>query len=1233
MISLLKSLIHCSVIILFLVNGLIAYANEPAHCTTLFNQANELYKSGNFTEAQPLYQQLLNYSRRENACADEITDQALGFLFNISFKPIIAEPNEQSDCTTLLNQAFVQRKQGHFTKTLQLYQQVLDSSLETGCPTEVEAAAWGSLFFMGVFCENQQRFAKAKEIYQTTLQRMEKLYGAKHKVLNLILPRLASVYFTQANYAEAKKLWQRSLSFYKTGRNNKLHIANTLKSLANIEFELANYVSARKQYQRVLEIYAELGDIESDNAASLLHQLGMVEEELGDYGLAKSLYQYALNIFETAYQLNHEGAIAPLNSLAGIHHILGEYSEAKSLYLKALAIAEQRLSKKDSQPKSSLSLGDFSSKSLSKILNSSTEHTDVAATLNNLAGLYYTLEDYSHAESLYKKALAIYENIYESGHPHVASIQSSLAELYRTLEDYTHAESLYKKALAIYENTYGTEHPYMASTQISLAGLYLIIEDYARAEQLLQQALDIYKNVYGSQQHPNVASALRHLAGLYYYLNDCVQAKPLYNSVLGILTQTYGPKHPDIAKTYHNLALCESFDEDYEKANEYFQRALNIYKTVYGTKHSYIATTQSALGSVSEAQGDYEKAMQFYREALTIFEKNDGVEHSRVVGPLLHLTLLELLADKIDVANAESLLQRALFIAIQSGQPSLIGKALFSWGVLLSKQQNPAAILFAKQSLNVLQSIRGRIRPLDRIFQHSFIQNKANLYEYAAMFLIEQDRLPEALQVLEMYKEEEYFDFTQRNPANDRRTTQASYTDLENYWVARYTQLSQQLAKLGLKKRELERQAKRGDRIEAGHLAKLEKEISEIKQTFSAFLEELKTAFKQAEPEQITKTPLEAQNYFNGLQSTLRELGSNAVLVHYLITENQLYILLSTSDANKPIIYQKTDRSKTQIEREVRKFRRNITRSKYSPIETAEEKAKSIAKFQTKAQTIYNWLIKPIEKRLAKAQAKTLMVSLDGKLRYLPMAALYDGKQYLVERYAIVRYTQVAKNILQWQPKPISQWRAVGLGMSLEAKVEGEEFEPLTQAKTELEQIIRQDETDLDGVLPGKIYLNDKFTAQTMQQVLTKNYSLLHIASHFKLKNSNTDLSSYLLLGDRTALTLAEIRKKYNFDGIDLLTLSACETGFDPQIGNGREIDGFGILVQNKGARGILATLWKIESEATSEFMPEFYRVLTENPESTKAWALQKIQKDFISNDNYAHPYYWAPFILMGNWL
>ncbi|HEC85185.1 MAG TPA: tetratricopeptide repeat protein, partial [Thioploca sp.] len=1185
-------LLKCLVIICLFGNSLTVYADEPAHCTTLFNQANDLYESGHFTEAQPLYQQVLNYSRRENACVDEITDNALGFLFNILFGDYIftAEPDEQSYCTTLLNQANEQRKQGHFTKTLQLYQQVLDLSLETGCPAEMAAAAWASLLQMGSFSESQQRFAKATEIYQTTLLSMERLYGAKHEALNLFLPRLASIYFIQANYAEAKQLWQRSLTLYKNAYGTEFHIdiAKTRENLASIEVELANYASAKTQYQHALAIYGELGTIEPDNVASLLHNLGVVEEELGDYRSALSLYQQALTIFETAYPLNHREAIATLKNLAGLHHRLGQYSKAKSLYLKALAIGEQHYG--------------------------TTEHTEVAATLSNLAGLYYTLEDYSQAESLYRKALAIDENIYGTKHPNVASTLADLAELYRTLEDYSHAESLYRKALAIYENLYGTKHPHVASTLISLARLYLIVNDYARAEQLSQRALAIYEGVYGSQQHPNVASTLINLAILYYYLNDCVRAKPLYQSALDIFEQTYGSEHPVIAETLHNLALCDVFDEDYEKANKHFQRTLSIYKKVYGTEHSHIAKTLSAFGSVNEQQGHYEEAMRLYREALTLFEKTDWVEHSHVVGPLLHLTVLELLSDKIEIANAELRLQRALFIAIQSEQPLLIGKALLSWGVLLFNQKNSAAILFIKQSLNILQSIRGRIRPLDRTFQHAFIQNKAISYEYAAVFLIEQGRLPEALQILEMYKEEEYFDFVQRDPASDQRTTQASYTDLENDWATRYTRLSQQLATLGQKKRELKRQAKRGDLTEAenGHLvAQIEKDISETKQTFSAFLEDLKTAFKQAEPEQITKTPTKAQNHLDRLQGTLRDLGHGAVLVHYLITE-KLYILLTTP--HKQIVSEVAI-SKKELNKKIDDFREIL--------EDEEEE-------QEQAQALYNLLIKPIAADLAKAQAKTLMVSLDGTLRYLPMAALYDGKQYLVERYAIVRYSQAAKNTLRHPPKPISQWTIAGLGVSEKVR---EDFEALTKAEEELKRIVCQNENDSDCVLPGIIYLNDQFTAETMQQVLTENYSLLHIASHFEFERPATDLSSYLLLGDGTELSLAEIRKNYHFDGIDLLTLSACETAVGAQTGNGREIDGFGILAQNKGARGILATLWAVDSESTSQFMPKFYRVLTENPELTKAEALQQTQKDFISSKEYAHPFYWAPFILMGNWL
>ncbi len=153
------------------------------------------------------------------------------------------------------------------------------------------------------------------------------------------------------------------------------------------------------------------------------------------------------------------------------------------------------------------------------------------------------------------------------------------------------------------------------------------------------------------------------------------------------------------------------------------------------------------------------------------------------------------------------------------------------------------------------------------------------------------------------------------------------------------------------------------------------------------------------------------------------------------------------------------------------------------------------------------------------------------------------------------------------------------------------------------------------------------------------------------------ETDSFLLLGDGKKLSLKEIKDGYEFVNLDLLTLSACETAVGGgKDANGREVEGFGALAQNQGAKGVIATLWPVADESTGQFMQLFYGLRQKNPGITKAEAMQRAQAAFIERrvapalDEVSrgltrtgaspaaaattdHPYYWAPFILMGNWL
>jgi CHAT domain-containing protein len=214
----------------------------------------------------------------------------------------------------------------------------------------------------------------------------------------------------------------------------------------------------------------------------------------------------------------------------------------------------------------------------------------------------------------------------------------------------------------------------------------------------------------------------------------------------------------------------------------------------------------------------------------------------------------------------------------------------------------------------------------------------------------------------------------------------------------------------------------------------------------------------------------------------------------------------------------------------------------------------------------------------------------------------------------------------------------------------------LPSVEGELNDVVNDPKVKLaNGVLAGTILLNGQFTETAMENQLGGQHSVVHIASHFVFKPGD-DSQSYLLLAGKDKdsqgfhLTVADFRddQKLALDDTDLLTLSACETGMGGNASNGREVDGLGTTAQLKGARAVISSLWEVDDNSTGDLMADFYKRWADGGGNVmKVEALRLAQLDLLTGKvapkpdytgkpnaptSYAHPYYWAPFVLMGNW-
>ena len=328
--------------------------------------------------------------------------------------------------------------------------------------------------------------------------------------------------------------------------------------------------------------------------------------------------------------------------------------------------------------------------------------------------------------------------------------------------------------------------------------------------------------------------------------------------------------------------------------------------------------------------------------------------------------------------------------------------------------------------------------------------------------------------------------------------------------------------------------------------------------------------------------------------------------------EDRLEIILTTPDS--PPVRRTVKVSKKELNQTISQFRSSLS---------------NIADSKKPAQKLYEWLIKPIENDLKTAQAKTIIYAPDGQLRYIPLAALYDGKQWLIERYRINNITAASLTDFNTKPELKMQILAAAFTQGRYQFKIGEQpfdFSGLRFAGKEIDQLA-------ETVSPTTKFINIDFNPQIIPQM--DSYTIVHWATHAAFV-PGTPEQSFVLFGDGTPVTLKDM-KKWQFKNLDLIVLSGCETGLGGNFGTGIENLGLGYQLQSAGARAVIASLWSVDDGGTQVLMNNFYEILKTGKYS-KAEALQKAQISLVNSNNsqkkdLSHPYYWSPFILIGNGL
>ncbi|HEY9007252.1 MAG TPA: CHAT domain-containing tetratricopeptide repeat protein [Ohtaekwangia sp.] len=860
-------------------------------------------------------------------------------------------------------------------------------------------------------------------------------------------------------------------------------------------------------------------------------------------------------------------------------------------YGKALAQIDQQLSTTTHAQTSVLLLNkkaevlihqghfDDAEKLLSTIAAKTEDAAFLKAVTQSHYGLLYLNQGRNDlAEDALKKSLQLFEDAGKSETLEAAQALAYLGNLYSATGKYAQAEEQLNMALTLRQKQLKENHELIAASYNDL-GLVFTATDPDKALEFYEKALAIYQNIHG-KEHPKIAIANTNIGFVYRKLELYGDAVNNFESALKIWEKVYTGPHPSKAFVLFNLGETYMKIGDQKASAAFYERALLMYQQSYGRKHPEIARVLNAIASIDIASSQYSKGLSHYQEALQANVSDFDNSDIRTT-PRLH-----------NFYDGNVLLYSLLGKA-QALESQYYGKTL--------KLQN---LTDALQTLQVCDTLIDKLRQqitnendkilLGTIANEVYADGVRIAHETGAVAFVKKPYFEMAFYFAEKSKSAVLLEAISDANAKSFAGIPTELLEEEKSLKTAIALCSQKLAQ----------------KPSADEEKYLRETSFSLNRSYEAFIRRLEQQFPE---------------YFNlkfnasspSIQQLQTRLNKTTALLSYFIDDknNHLYI------------FEITKRKYSIHDHALPKdFNRYITGMR-NGIFFNEMKAYVTASQQLSA------LLLPAH---IPSSVNDLLILPTGRLSIIPFEALFTREPLPVDTYKTLPYLVGRYNIhYEFSARLILQKNNVSLSATpsilLCAPVTFPEEDGLNELPGTESEV-----TAIAQLFSAKNFNSGLFIKQTADEKLIKsdkikNYKYVHLATHGVVDESNPALSRIFLQSDVGSedgnLFAGEI---YNLNlNADLVTLSACQTGLG-KISKGEGVVGLSRALVYAGARNIIVSFWSVADESTSELMKNFYRKMLDEPSVNFSGSLRKAKLDLIAQEQYAAPYYWAPFILIG---
>ncbi len=946
----------------------------------------------------------------------------------------------------------------------------------------------------------------------------------------------------------------------------------------------------------------------------------IIQNEIGNSFVQRGDIDKALEVYETYVPLaiNKFGA-SNMHLANGFHNIgIAYFFAGKNT--KAISYYEQSLAMRQSLGKANDPL--------------------TSNVYNDLGNAYTENSEYDKALKMFRKSLDMRIAFFGELHPAVAASYNSIGIIYKVKAEYDQALEYHKKAFNIQNKTVGASHPDIANYLQNIGNVYLSQSEYDLALQYYLQTLELRIRFYG-KVHPLTAKDYLNIGIVYDAKDDLGEALANYSNAYKIQNKVLPKTHADKAMVLNNIGNIYNKQSQYENSIKFYLQALDIKSINYGRNHPEVADYFTNLGNAYSALKKYEIAVAYYDSALVINEVKFGTKHPAVVLP--YLNLASTFYDMKDYYNALENYQKSLIANVKDFNPDFSNtyanpelKNYYDREKLLRSLEGKAKTLVGKYKAEkyiddlkiaykiyeISDSLIGITRNTTSSKADKIALGKitSRVYDQAidVCFMLATE-IPEAKKAYD-YKA---FYFSEKNKSGVLLEALASAE------ASKFAGIPDSLLII---EKELNKE-----------INELEKQIAEVtdfseENIFRAKLLKINEQYAHLVQDFEQNYPKYYEMKYNveniSAQKIIDILDSKTLIRTYFVGDSLISIF--TLQNNGLTI----DRMPLPIDYEydIAMYRKNIRKF-------TNTAAKAFTK---QAYSFHQNLFPPIESK----SIENVIIIPDGLLGTIPFETFLTEKYtgnisnfreypYLIKKYNIsysystnLLYKSLTENNPSPAPKDWLGLAPVFLQNKGDVIMNGVLVTPLPASEQEIDSIYANfTKNELSAIKELHSAANEEF----VKSDILNDYKYLHIATHGFVNSERPELSGIFLApqkGENDGILYSgEI---YNLQlNSDLVVLSACETGLG-KIVKGEGVIGLSRALLYAGTDNLIVSLWKVSDKSTSELMINFYNGLIEerkqNAQVHFSNPLRAAKLSLISQKTkLAHPYFWSPFILIGN--